>query len=599
MALLARALQPVEARGLERSFISNPAEWLVTMFGGAPSATGRAVTPMAAIRNSGVWACVRVISEDLSSLPLILYRRLDKRAKERALEHPTYTILHDAPNPEMDAMQFVETMQAWAELWPCAYAEIVRNLSDGSLAGLWPLHPDLVTPMRVNGELAYRVQLPAGQTTEDGLNYRILARELIFKLRGLSLDGVNGLGAVRTQHEAIGLALALEEYGARFFGNGASPGGVIEHPGELGTDTHKRLKASWEARHQGLANAHRVAILEEGMKWHATGLQNDHAQFIESRRFQLEETARIWRVPPHLIQDLSRSTNNNIEHQSIEYVMHTIRPRAVRWERAIAHQVLTPAERVEFFAEFLIDALLRGDALSRANTLAIKRRNGVINADEWRELDNENPLPDGQGQAYLVESNNMSPVDLLVERVKVEAAAQLVNAGFDPAESLELVGLRPIKHPGGQSPAVPPPPPGPPPEAAAERALQPVLEAEFGRLLRRHSKAVAAAVRKHDLRGTLQVAPLQEWARAYLAEEEAALRIWLEPVERALLRVRGDDEAAAGAAAATQAKRYCRALWQQLGEAVRTGEIGAVLAVAQAWEDPGAAIRLARERVSG
>lgn len=647
-------------RGLERAFLDNPAEWMVAMFGGGGSATGRHITPMAAIRNSGVWACVRVISEDLASLPFYIYKRLQGRAKERATEHVLYSLLHDAPNPEMDAMQFVETMQAWSELWPCAYAEIARSNADGSVVSLWPIHPDLVQVIRINNELVYRVQLPVGQVTETGLNYRLLSRDRVFRLRGLSLDGVSGIGAVSTQTEAIALSLALEEYGARFFGNSAQPGGVLQTDNVLKDDVYKRLKESWNDRHKGLDNAHRVAILQAGVKWQATGMQNDQAQFGESRRFQLEEAARIWRVPPHLIQDLSRSTNNNIEHQSIDYVTHTLRPRAVRWERAVSLQLMMPADREEFFAEFLLDALLRGDSASEASALQTMRQNGAINADEWRAIKNMNPIGGDQGTAYLVNGNMTTvdkilapPVDeppvttpdsapgadapapagdaktatpdqaqdskglaLNLNGAQVASATEIIKAvaagemprdsgiaaleilfGLKREEAERLIGTAGTKAPttpnpvAGGAPAAATPPPFSEQGAAetTRAALLPLLEAEMGRMLRRHAKAMASAAKK-DVKG------MEKAARTFFAEDEPQIRAALEPILRAAVTLMRWPEDMSETSAAAVAKWLAGRALDTVAAAVRSNTadpLAAVTAVAKGWEDPAAARALA------
>ncbi len=538
------------SRGLERTFLENPTEWMQLMFGGGRSATGRVITPSAALQSSGIFAAARNIAEDLGSLPFILYRRLPRNGgsrdpRERADDHPLYSILHDEPNPEMDAGQFVETLQLWSELWPCAYAEIVRD-GQGQVTALWPLMPDLVRALRVNGELVYHVTLPNGQTTEEGTNYKILERSLVFSVRGISLDAVSGMGLVSTIPEPIALALALEEYGARYFSGGAVPGGLLSVKGNLSEPAFQRMKAQFENRHKGLSNAHRLAILEEGTTWTQTHIQNDHAQFTDSRRFQLEEQARLVRIPPHKIGDLSKSTNNNIEHQGIEYTQDTIRPRAVRWERAVRRQLLSKDEKLTLYAEFLLDALLRGDAFSRAQTLQIKRQNGVINADDWRALDNENPLPDGQGQSYWMPAN-------------------MIPVGGPPAPAA------PTPPPDATPAAAPALPAGGADKATARASVLPPLRDALARMARRHVKAIEQAARTcSDLKA------FEAWAMTYTGQQRADLASAIVPALSGLAILvgacpaaapPGTAEALAGIVAGDLAGAYCARLFNACGDA--------------------------------
>lgn len=233
---------------------------------------------------------------------------------------------------------------------------------------------------------------------------------------------------MRLAREAIGMALATEEYGARFFGNGAKPGGVLEHPGKLSKEAQDRLRTSWNEMHQGLSKQHRIAILEEGMSYKQIGIPPEDAQFLETRKFQLNEIARIFRIPPHLVGDLERATFSNVEQQSIDFVVHTIRPWLVRWEQAIKLKLFTPTERRRFFAEFVADGLLRGDIKSRYEAYAIGRQNGWLSADDIRELENMNPLPDDTGKVYLVPLN-MVPADKVYEQFKQTDPGQQLEGG--------------------------------------------------------------------------------------------------------------------------------------------------------------------------
>lgn len=389
---------PFTPRYLEiRSTLANPAEWLVEALVGNKSASGRSVTPTTAMQSTAVFACVRVLAETVASLPLHVYRRLPQGGKEKATEHYLYPILHDQPNPEMTSLELRETLMGHLCLWGNAYCEIARD-AGGRVRELWPLRPDKMTVKREEGELRYYYQLPDGTTAA-------LRQQQVLHIRGLGGDGVVGYSPIRLAREAIGLALATEEFGARFFGDGAHPGGIVEYPGKLSDQAYQRYKESVQEAYGGLGKAHRLMVLEEGLKYTQVGIPPEDAQFLQTRRYQLEEIARIYRVPPHMVGDLERSTYSNIEHQSIEFVVHTIRPYLVRWEQAIKRDLIPPAERQEHFAEFLVDGLLRGDIKSRYEAYAVGRQNGWLSADDIRELENMNPLPDGQGKVYLVPLN--------------------------------------------------------------------------------------------------------------------------------------------------------------------------------------------------
>ncbi len=386
------------------------------------TATGRSVTALGSLQSTAVFGAVRVLAESVASLPLIVYRR-EGRSKRRAENHQLYPLLHDLPNPEMTSIELRETLMGHLALWGNAYCEVQRDRG-GRVMGLWPLRPDRVEVQRDwGGELIYQVMI--GDPLEHNPEQVTLPKRLVMHLRGLGYDGVKGYSPIAMARQAIGLALATEEFGARFFGNGARPGAVLEHPGVLGDKAHDRLKNSWNMRHQGLDNAHRIAILEEGMKLHEVGIPPEDAQFLETRKFQVSEIARLFRVPPHMLADLERSTNNNIEHQGLEFVMHTLRPWLVRWEQAIKRDLLTPAERTTYYAEHLIDGLLRGDIQARYASYAQGRQNGWLSANDIREMENLNPV-DG-GDVYLVPLN-MIPAE--------QAAAGTAGVGEPaPADS--------------------------------------------------------------------------------------------------------------------------------------------------------------------
>lgn len=385
-------------RALQEGPLPLTAAKVVEWLSGPPTATGQRVSPEGALRLAAVYACVRVISEDVAKLPLFVYRRL-LRGKSRAPEHPLYSLLHDSPNPYMTAMQFRETLMGHLLLRGNAYASIDRN-RNGAVQALWPLRPDRMEASVVSaaGTLVYKYYLPNGEP-------RLLPQNEVFHLRGLSSDGLVGYSPITLHRETVGLALASEEYAARFFGNNASPGGVLQAKTRLNKEAAERLARSWSEAHQGLTQAHRVAVLEEGVEWKQVSTSPEDAQYLEHRKYGRSEIASIFRVPPHKIGDLERATFSNIEEQAIEYVSDTLQAWLVRIEQQINMDLLLPGERQLYFAEHLMDALLRGKALERAQALQLQRQNGIINADDWNEIENRNPLPDGLGEDYWMPSN--------------------------------------------------------------------------------------------------------------------------------------------------------------------------------------------------
>jgi len=389
---------PFTTRYIEiRSSLANPDKWLVEWFaGGGKAASGVTVNENTALNSTAVFACVRILAETIASLPLVVYERLESGGKQRAQGHYLYSILHDQPNPEMTSFEFRETLMGHLALWGNAYAEIERD-NAGRVVGLWPLRPDKMRVMRDEQSLRYEYQLPNSGTVA------VLRQQNVLHIRGLSSNGIVGYSPIRLAREAIGLALATEEFGARFFGQGSRPSGVLEHPGQLSEEAAKRLRKSWEELHSGLSNAHRIAILEEGMSWKQIGVPPEDAQFLETRKFQITEIARIYRIPPHMLADLERATFSNIEHQAIEFVVHTIRPWLVRWEQALKRDLFMPAERDIYFAEFLVDGLLRGDIESRYRAYSVGRQWGWLSANDVRELENMNPIEGGD--TYLIPLN--------------------------------------------------------------------------------------------------------------------------------------------------------------------------------------------------
>ena len=359
------------------------------------SSSGKAVNEKTALQTTAVYACVRILAETIASLPFHTYR-YTLNGKEKAIEHPIYYLLHSEPNPEMTSFVFRETLMSHLLLWGNAYAQIIRD-GRGRVLGLYPLLPNKVIVNRnQHGELVYQYE-------KEGQTYFLRSYEVLH-IPGLGFDGLIGYSPIAMAKNAIGMAIATEEYGAKFFANGANPGGVLEHPGVV--KDPERIRESWNAVYQGSSNAHRVAVLEEGMKFQSIGIPPEQAQFLETRKFQLNEIARIFRIPPHMIGDLEKSSFSNIEQQSLEFVMYTLDPWVVRWEQAIQRALFTENEKRQYFVKFNVDGLLRGDYQSRMNGYAVGRQNGWLSANDIRELENLNRIPeDLGGDLYLINGN--------------------------------------------------------------------------------------------------------------------------------------------------------------------------------------------------
>jgi HK97 family phage portal protein len=353
---------------------------------GYQTATGLRVSPESALRVAAVYACVRVIAETISSLPLIIYKSLPNGGRERATDHPAYKLLHDTPNEWQTSYEFWEMMQAHLELRGNAFARKVAGM-DSAIEQLIPLHPDRVSVFRLpNGRLQYQVRYFYTAKVET------YAQEEIFHLRGLSSDGLVGLSTIGVGAEAIGVGLAAQEFAARFFQNDSTPSGVLTHPKVLTDTSHERIKKSWREQNSGM-NQHSIKVLEEGMTYANIGLTNKDSQLLEARQFSRGDIASLFRVPPHKIGDLSRATFSNIEQQNIEFATDAIRPRLVRTEKRIESDILEPFGLGPlYFCEFLMDALMRGDLKSRYEAYSTGINAGFLVRNEARAKENLNPI---------------------------------------------------------------------------------------------------------------------------------------------------------------------------------------------------------------
>lgn len=366
--------------------------------------SGQNVDEFKAMQTTAVYACVRILSEAIASLPIHVYERTDK-GKEKRVDHPLYFLLHDEPNPEMSSFVFRETLMSHLLIWGNAYEQIIRDWS-GNVISLYPLLPDKMSVHRDSrGILYYKYQ----RQTEENPNITetgtvILPQEDVLHVPGLGFDGLIGYSPIALAKNAIGMTLATEEYGASFFRNGANPGGVLEHPGIL--KDPKRVRDSWNEVYKGVANAHKVAVLEEGMKYTQIGIPPEEAQFLQTRKFQINEIARLYRIPPHMVGDLEKSSFSNIEIQSLEFVKYTLDPWVVRFEQSFKRALFLPEEKKTHFIKFNVDGLLRGDYQSRMNGYAVGRQNGWLSTNDIRELEDLNLLSDEEGgNLYLINGN--------------------------------------------------------------------------------------------------------------------------------------------------------------------------------------------------
>ena len=293
-------------------------------------------------------------------------------------------------------------------LWGNAYAQIIRN-GKGEIIGLYPLMPNKMTVDRdEHGRLYYSYMRQNDEAIQSKDSTVILKPEDVLHIPGLGFDGLVGYSPIAMAKNAIGLAIATEEYGAKFFSNGAAPGGILEHPGTV--KDPQRIRESWQSTFGGSGNANKIAVLEEGMKFTPIGIAPEQAQFLETRKFQINEIARIFRIPPHMIGDLEKSSFSNIEQQSLEFVKYTLDPWVARWEQGIQRRLLNDDEKGQYFVKFNVEGLLRGDYQSRMQGYAIGRQNGWMSANDIRELENLDRIPAEEGGDLYLINGNMLPL---------------------------------------------------------------------------------------------------------------------------------------------------------------------------------------------
>jgi HK97 family phage portal protein len=378
-----------------------PAQWLIDYFtGGSESASGVRVNEQSALKYTPFWAATRIISGTVGSLPFKTYETRDDGGKNPIKTHPVYKLLHDRPNDYMDALTFLETRQAHVLTHGNGYAEIQRD-GGGRPIALWPLLPNTVS-RKIYKNLVpyYEVRLPNGELA-------FLPDYDVLHIKGLGFDGYTGYNVVQYHKDAIGYGIAVKDYGARFFANDASPGGVLEHPAAMSQAAYDRLKASWLEKHQGLKQSHRLQILEEGMKFAKTVIDPAQAQALEIQKYTVDDCSRIFNMPPHMLGSMEFSKYNNVEQLELEFIKRTMLYWFRKWESECNYKLFMPSEYGKYFCEILYEGLLRGDIKTRFECYNIGRNIGVYSINDIRIKENMNPIGPA-GDIYL-EPLNMVP----------------------------------------------------------------------------------------------------------------------------------------------------------------------------------------------
>jgi HK97 family phage portal protein len=453
------------------------------------------VTETTALNLTSCFACIHVISEDLASLELPVYERIDKGIKIEAFDHPNYWLLHDEPNEEQPSIIFRETMIQYLLRWGNAYAEIERS-NGGQALALHIIPPANVTPERdKSGLLQYKINSSTGQTAG------VIPDKNMIHLR-LMGDGVLGYSPIKMAKQAIGLGLAEETYGSAFFSNSALPGGVISHPNTLSEPAIKNLRESLHSTHGGPSKFGKWMVLEEGATVSPFIMSNSDFEFLSSRVFQLQEIARIYRVPLHLIGDMSGATFSNIEEQSVSYVRNTLRPLAVRIEQELNMKLFNEAERRVFFCAHNLDSIMRGDLASRTAALSQQLLNGVINHDEWRDIEGRNPIEDPSKHFMQAQMKSLEDIQ---KGTDVDTPPEPPQEEEDRSRMVELETRT----------------------QATQDALRGVLADTLGRMDRREAKAIRQAA-KHPREFIDRIEAFYETHRSFMAQAiEPTLKAWM------------------------------------------------------------------------
>jgi len=364
------------------------------------TAAGIKVSEDTALRFSAVFACINVLSQDVAKLPWGLFQHVDT-GKVAARKHPVYKLLHSEPNGLMTSFAFRRTGMAWMLAWGNFYARIIRNNAmrpvSLDIMPAWDVSPEVVA-----GKLYYHIH-STGETLQAWEVYHVA---------GLGFDGIKGMSVIKYARQSIALGMAAENFGASFFGEGATIGGFLTTDKPLNDTQRSAIKKSWHNAYHGTKGKHGTAVLEGGLHYERVGIPPEDAQFLETRQFQVPEICRWFRLPPHKIHDLTRSTNNNIEHQSIEYVTDTLAPHLVNWEQEADRKLLREDEKGTYFNKFNLNGLLRGDVKARGEFYAKLFTVGALSQNDIRRLEDQNDIPNGDKYYVplnMIDSNAPAP----------------------------------------------------------------------------------------------------------------------------------------------------------------------------------------------
>lgn len=537
---------------------------LAHWFGGGDRTTsGESVTEDSALNYSAVWAATRLIAGSGGMLPLKMFKRVPGGGKEEARDRPEWRLVHDRPNPYMSSMMFRSSRLKFQVNCGNAFAEIERN-GRGQIVNLWPIHSTRVELSYEGNQLKYSVK------NNNGTRTPFEPEEILHVPSMISDDGICGKGVITHARESIGMGMATERHGAALFGNGARPGFVVKHPKVMSKDARQNFRREWNEIYQGPDNAHKMAILSEGADITPLGFSPEDSQFLATRQHNVEEIARWYGVPPHMIQHLLRATFNNIEHQSVEFVTYSLMPWLVLWEQELNNKLLSDEDRENYFFEHVVDGLLRGDAYTRAQALQIQAQNGALTIDEWRSTENRNPLPNDLGKLHFVPLNMQT-----VEQAKMQAEK--------PPEENDPMGDEPAddeEPPFDEQRSMPATTPALPP--VFMDAHRSVMVQVFGRLLRKEAQAARRASNKPG--------EFLKWLDEFYAEHESFIATESVPCLRAVYCVvnpKRDVECEAKRLAAQRVKQARSELLEAAGVSPEKF-VESVEQCVKHWEDSGA-----------
>ena len=406
----------------QRSTLATTSDWWRSAFSGTTTNSGEKITTDSAMQQPAVFSCIRVISEDVASLPLKVYSK-NGGSRDVIDSHPVAKLFHSAPNPEMSPFTFKETMTAHVLTYGNAYAEIERN-GAGEIIALWSLLPDKMQIKVVDGKVVYEY---------DGRLH--LTSDKVLHIRGLGYDGILGYSPIAYARETIGISKAMERTGGAFFANSSRPSGILSHPARLSEDATKRLREGWDSMFSGSSNVGRTAILEEGMEWKQLSIPHSDAQWLEARNYALQDICRIYRMPPHMVQDLSRATFSNIEHQQIAYMQQTLMPWLRRWEQEVNRKLIDVDDR-SIYTEFLAEEMLRGNTPERFDAYRTARESGWMSVNEIRKRENLNPI---EGGDTYIQPLNFIDTELASTVQTQEPSAPQEPEEVPKEEDIELV----------------------------------------------------------------------------------------------------------------------------------------------------------------